>query len=219
MSAGLGIYALYDCYINLLHKYYRNKGPCVARKSVNPIIYSNNNVVVEEDSKYVVYFNENPSLDHVDLESLLCTLQQLDKSKDLKLYLATTGGYIHVRNLICAELKKWKGVTTISVSRYAHSSGTIIALVADHLYMSKTATLSAINPVLPWYDKKYLCSYTASLFLENPETNYVDQTKSLINKKYDVDKIIKVMCDDVPCHNTVFDIGTVQNIIGFNLLL
>lgn len=79
--------------------------------------------------------------------------------------------------------------------------------------MNQDAELSAINSVSPVYDKGYKHIIFSWIF-PNPESKYTPLFKNFINKKYNIEKIMKVMCDDVKNHNTEFDYKEIYSILN-----
>ena len=185
----------------------------LASKSNINIVYNDN------DNKNEIYMYINDINSSTNFNQVYDELCQLDNTKNLNIYITTNGGNAIACNKVCKKLNQWSGTTRTYVTDYAYSAGTMIALTTDELYMSKNATLSAINPINEWYDKRFICSILPRLFLSgmyNPElishasANFLSQ---YINKKYNVDNIMHVMYKSVNCHATLFDLAQMNEIV------
>lgn len=153
----------------------------------------------------------------ISFKALYVKLQHLDKSKKLNIHLKTSGGTYRDCLLACKEIKKWIAPTTTHVDHHAHSCGTILALTTDNLFMNEMATLSAINPITPCFDKTSKVNFMTRLLLGNPETNENKQgVREVLNKKYNIENIIYHMYDNVADHSTVFSFQECNDIINFS---
>lgn len=147
-------------------------------------------------------------------------LNTLDKTTPLNLYIETEGGDINGCLKVCTIIKEWNNTTNVHVKKYALSSGTIIALCADNLYLDDDAYLSAINicgvrngKVI--YDKKMLITPEEAggyieymklfMYIKFGDINNRRKIQNLMNKKYNVPNIMYNMYDNVDCHFTYFD--------------
>jgi len=109
----------------------------------------------------------------------------------------------------------------IFVNGYAYSSGTILALMVDELYMKKCDGLSTMNVILTNDKNNIICdkNYVHSSINIKELKEFRKDEKiirgiflRMINKKYDKLKIMKIMCDDVLNHRIVFGFDEMQKI-------
>ena len=78
-------------------------------------------------------------------------LNAIPEDEDVNLIIQTYGGYAVWCQKICETIRNRRekgGKVRVYVQDYAFSSGSIIAMCADELYMTKNASLSAIIPSL-----------------------------------------------------------------------
>jgi len=90
-----------------------------------------------------------PMLRYIDLndsEELLRAIHLTDPNMPLDIILHTPGGLVIAAAQIARALKAHKGKVTIFVPHYAMSGGTLIALAADQIVMSKHAVLGPVDP-------------------------------------------------------------------------
>ncbi|MCS7302184.1 MAG: ATP-dependent Clp protease proteolytic subunit [Bacteroidota bacterium] len=83
-----------------------------------------------------------------DSEEVLRALEATDDDKDIDLVLHTPGGLVIAALQIARAIQRRKGKTRVIVPHYAMSGGTLIALAADEIIMSKNAVLGPIDPQL-----------------------------------------------------------------------
>src|SRR3954465_13658459 len=86
------------------------------------------------------YINNN------DSEDVLRAIQMTDAEVPLDLVLHTPGGLVLAALQIAKAVREHKGKVTVFVPHYAMSGGTLIALAADEIVMSKHAGLGPIAP-------------------------------------------------------------------------
>jgi len=90
-----------------------------------------------------------PMLRYIDLndsEELLRAIHLTDPNMPLDIILHTPGGLVIAAAQIARALKAHKGKVTVFVPHYAMSGGTLIALAADQIVMSKHAVLGPVDP-------------------------------------------------------------------------
>ncbi len=90
-----------------------------------------------------------PMMRYIDLndsEELLRAIQMTDPDMPLDIILHTPGGLVIAAGQIARALKAHKGKVTVFVPHYAMSGGTLIALAADQIVMSKHAVLGPVDP-------------------------------------------------------------------------
>lgn len=87
-------------------------------------------------------------IDINDSEEVLRAIQMTDDEVPLDLILHTPGGLVLAALQIAWAIHEHKGKVTILVPHYAMSGGTLIALSADEIVMSKHAVLGPIDPQL-----------------------------------------------------------------------
>src|SRR2546426_9615663 len=92
-----------------------------------------------------------PVLRYIDIhdsEEVLHAIQMTDSHVPIDLVLHTPGGLVLAAVQIARALHEHQGKVTAFVPHYAMSGGTLIALAADEIVMSKHAVLGPIDPQL-----------------------------------------------------------------------
>jgi ClpP class serine protease len=87
-------------------------------------------------------------IDINDSEELLRAIQMTDDEIPLDIVLHTPGGIVLAALQIARAINEHKAKVTVFVPHYAMSGGTLIALAADEIVMSKHAVLGPIDPQL-----------------------------------------------------------------------
>ena len=87
-------------------------------------------------------------IDINDSEDVLRAIQMTDDELPLDSILHTPGGLVLAALQIAWAIREHKGKVTVFVPHYAMSGGTLIALSADEIVMSKHAVLGPIDPQL-----------------------------------------------------------------------
>ena len=87
-------------------------------------------------------------IDINDSEDVLRAIQMTDDELPLDIILHTPGGLVLAALQIAWAIREHKGKVTVFVPHYAMSGGTLIALSADEIVMSKHAVLGPIDPQL-----------------------------------------------------------------------
>jgi ClpP class serine protease len=87
-------------------------------------------------------------IDINDSEDVLRAIQMTDDDLPLDIVLHTPGGLVLAALQIAWAIREHKGKVTVFVPHYAMSGGTLIALSADEIVMSKHAVLGPIDPQL-----------------------------------------------------------------------
>ena len=87
-------------------------------------------------------------IDINDSEEVLRAIQMTDDNISLDLVLHTPGGLVLAALQIARAIHEHKAKTTVFVPHYAMSGGTLIALAADEIVMSRHAVLGPIDPQL-----------------------------------------------------------------------
>jgi ClpP class serine protease len=90
-----------------------------------------------------------PSLRYIDLndaEEVLNAIRRTPSNRPLEIILHTPGGILIAALQIARAIKAHPGKKTVFVPHYAFSGGTLIALAADEIVMSKHAVLGPIDP-------------------------------------------------------------------------
>jgi ClpP class serine protease len=85
-------------------------------------------------------------IDINDSEDVLRAIQMTDDEVPLDIILHTPGGLVLAAVQIAWAIREHKGKVTVFVPHYAMSGGTLIALSADEIVMSKHAVLGPIDP-------------------------------------------------------------------------
>src|SRR5712672_464086 len=87
-------------------------------------------------------------IDIKDSEEILRAIQMTDEDVPLDIVLHTPGGLVLAALQIARAIHEHKAKVTVFVPHYAMSGGTLIALAADEIVMSKHAVLGPIDPQL-----------------------------------------------------------------------
>jgi ClpP class serine protease len=87
-------------------------------------------------------------IDINDSEDVLRAIQMTDDDVPLDIILHTPGGLVLAALQIAWAIREHKGKVTVFVPHYAMSGGTLIALSADQIVMSKHAVLGPVDPQL-----------------------------------------------------------------------
>ncbi len=87
-------------------------------------------------------------IDIQDSEEILRAIEMTDPDVPIDLILHTPGGLVLASVQIARALKRRSGKVTVHVPHYAMSGGTLIALAADEILMSKNAVLGPVDPQL-----------------------------------------------------------------------
>jgi ClpP class serine protease len=85
-------------------------------------------------------------IDINDSEEVLRAIQMTDEEVPLDIVLHTPGGVVLAALQIARAIHEHKAKVTVFVLHYAMSGGTLIALAADEIIMSKHAVLGPIDP-------------------------------------------------------------------------
>jgi ClpP class serine protease len=85
-------------------------------------------------------------IDINDSEDVLRAIQMTDDDLPLDIILHTPGGLVLAALQIAWAIREHKGKVTVFVPHYAMSGGTLLALSADEIVMSKHAVLGPIDP-------------------------------------------------------------------------
>jgi ClpP class serine protease len=87
-------------------------------------------------------------IDINDSEEVLRAIQMTDDDVPLDIVLHTPGGLVLAALQIARAIHEHKAKVTVFVPHYAMSGGTLIAIAADEIVMSKHAVLGPIDPQL-----------------------------------------------------------------------
>jgi ClpP class serine protease len=87
-------------------------------------------------------------IDINDSEDVLRAIQMTDNEVPLDIVLHTPGGLVLAAMQIAHAVSDHKGKVTVFVPHYAMSGGTLIALAADEIVLSKHAVLGPVDPQL-----------------------------------------------------------------------
>jgi ClpP class serine protease len=90
-------------------------------------------------------------IDVNDSEDVLRAIQMTDPELPLDIVLHTPGGLVLAAMQIARAIRAHKGKVTVLVPHYAMSGGTLIALAADEIVMSRHAVLGPVDPQLGNY--------------------------------------------------------------------
>jgi ClpP class serine protease len=87
-------------------------------------------------------------IDVNDSEEVLRVIQMTDEDTPLDVILHTPGGLVLAALQIARAIRAHRARVTVFVTHYAMSSGTLIALAADEIVMSRHAVLGPVEPQL-----------------------------------------------------------------------
>src|SRR6202047_3283121 len=87
-------------------------------------------------------------IDVNDSEEVLRAIHLTDPAVPLDIVLHTPGGLVLAALQVARAVRGHKGKVTVFVPHYAMSGGTLIALAADEIVMSRHAVLGPIDPQL-----------------------------------------------------------------------
>jgi hypothetical protein len=167
-------------------------------------------------------------------KSFYLKLEAIPDDQEVIIVITTDGGEFIWCYKICQILQRRKGRSRVYVKSYAHSAGSVIALSAAELYLTPYATLSAIDPqCAPYSDILQTGIHTISKFLETRNVDSLyngyhriihdrdqychDEIVDLINPAHNVDNIMKLMHDEVPTHEVLFNITKLKSMgVVFN---
>lgn len=90
-------------------------------------------------------------IDISDSEAILRAIHMTDPEIPVDLVLHTPGGLVLAATQIAHAINKHEGKVTVFVPHYAMSGGTLIALAADEIVMSRHAVLGPVDPQLGQY--------------------------------------------------------------------
>jgi ClpP class serine protease len=90
-------------------------------------------------------------IDIDDSEAVLRAIELTDPEVPLDIVLHTPGGLVLAALQIARAVRNHKGKVTVVVPHYAMSGGTLIALSADEIVMSRHAVLGPVDPQLGQY--------------------------------------------------------------------
>lgn len=147
-------------------------------------------------------------------------LNELPDGMDVNIVIQTYGGPAVWCIKICETIKNRKGLVRAYVKDYAYSAGSVIALAADELYMTKNASLSAIDPqisplsVISQIGLKTIPNLLRNDLSKTSEelkdgfSNQLEYYKTLfgeyLNERYNKEKIIKEMFMDALSHEHIY---------------
>jgi ClpP class serine protease len=90
-------------------------------------------------------------IDVNDAEEVLRACELTDPEVPLDIVLHTPGGLVLAALQIARAVRHHKGKTTVFVPHYAMSGGTLIALAADQIVLSRHAVLGPVDPQVSQY--------------------------------------------------------------------
>jgi ClpP class serine protease len=105
-------------------------------------------LVHRQETMRVLGFPVMRYIDVNDSEEVLRAIQLTDPDVPLDIVLHTPGGLVLAALQIARAVRNHKGKVTVLVPHYAMSGGTLIALAADEIVMSRYAVLGPVDPQL-----------------------------------------------------------------------
>jgi ClpP class serine protease len=100
-------------------------------------------------------------IDVNDAEEVLRACELTDPELPLDIVLHTPGGLVLAALQIARAVRHHKGKTTVFVPHYAMSGGTLIALAADQIVLSRHAVLGPVDPQVGQYPAASLLQVVA----------------------------------------------------------
>jgi ClpP class serine protease len=122
-----------------------------ARKIAQLETQRNSRVILLVHRQETMRFLGFPLVRYIDIndsEEVLRAIQMTDEDVPLDIVLHTPGGVVLAALQIARAIHEHKAKVTVFVPHYAMSGGTLIALAADEIIMSKHAVLGPIDPQL-----------------------------------------------------------------------
>jgi len=129
-------------------------------------------------------------IDVHDSEEVLRAVHMTDPEVPLDLIVHTPGGLVLASLQIARAIRKHPGKVTVFVPHYAMSGGTLIALAADEIVMSRDAVLGPVDPQLD----RYPAASLLRVVKDKPIERIDDRTLILADQ---AEKALKQMCDSV----------------------
>ena len=105
-------------------------------------------LVHRQETMRVLGFPLARYIDINDSEDVLRAIQMTDDDVPLDIILHTPGGLVLAATQIARAIREHKAKVTVFVPHYAMSGGTLIAIAANEIVMSKHAVLGPIDPQL-----------------------------------------------------------------------
>ena len=170
----------------------------------------------EEQSLYDTVFSTPTNVYKTVYKQLIST----PDDEDVSIIIRTYGGSLVWCLKICEAIKNRTGTTRVYVQDYAFSAGSIIALCADELYLSKNGSLAPIDPqvspldVLSQVSLKNItdvmrhsideCRKTVKEGYDNELEHYIGEISYYVNPKYNFEKVMEKMFHDPVNHEVLF---------------
>jgi len=129
-------------------------------------------------------------IDVQDSEEILRAIHMTDPEVPLDLIVHTPGGLVLASLQVARAIRKHPGKVTVFVPHYAMSGGTLIALAADEIVMSRDAVLGPVDPQL----ERYPAASLLRVVKDKPIERIDDRTLILADQ---AEKAMKQMCDSV----------------------
>jgi ClpP class serine protease len=108
-------------------------------------------LVHREETMSLLGFPVFRYIDVNDAEEVIRAINLTDPGVPLDLILHTPGGLVLASFQIACAIREYKGKVTVFVPHYAMSGGTLIALAAQEIVMSRHAVLGPVDPQLGQY--------------------------------------------------------------------
>jgi ClpP class serine protease len=129
-------------------------------------------------------------IDVHDAEEVMRACEMTDPDVPLDIVLHTPGGLVLASLQIARAIRYHKGKVTVFVPHYAMSGGTLIALAADEIVMSRHAVLGPVDPQIGQYPAASLLKVLA----KKPVADVDDQTLILADV---AEKAVSQLCESV----------------------
>ncbi|MEF3254198.1 MAG: ATP-dependent Clp protease proteolytic subunit [Deferribacterales bacterium] len=134
-------------------------------------------------------------IDIDDSEEVLRAIHMTDENVPIDLIVHTPGGLAIAATQIARALSKHKAKVTVFIPHYAMSGGTLIALSADEIVMSKHAVIGPLDPQLGQYPAVSILNTVNKKPLSDIDDNTLilaDQAERAVNQmKKTVSEILK----------------------------
>jgi ClpP class serine protease len=138
-------------------------------------------------------------IDVNDSEEVLRAVQLTDADLPLDIILHTPGGLVLASLQIARALREHKGKVTAFVPHYAMSGGTLIALAANEIVMSRHSVLGPVDPQLGQYPAASIITVPEKkpiAEIDDQTLILADQAKKAMTQMHD--SVVELLSDRYP---------------------
>ena len=159
-------------------------------------------IIIRHDinkNSFMSLLNSQQELSREDALSFIKTLRSIPEDKTVEIILTTPGGSLAAAEVIVNAILNHKGKVIVYIPEYACSTGTIISLAANEIYLGKNAFMGPADPQFRFgYSASSLISYTDELknegswitdiakLVKSEAKKSMDWTADIINRIYEV---------------------------------